>query len=69
MENVVIHVRFNIDGTVNKIGECPTSATAQQWFNHLSRSTVDCYSSLSGGRGLFNIEKGTLDTLKQGLPS
>ena len=69
MDNVMIHVRFAPNGTVTEIGERPAAASAQAWFNHLSRSTSNCYESLSGGRGLFRVEKGQLDALKQGVGS
>ncbi len=69
MDNVMIHVRFSPNGTVTEIGERPAAASAQEWFNHLSRSTSNCYESLSGGRGLFRVEKGQLDALKQGVGS
>lgn len=69
MDNIMIHVRFAPNGTVTEISERPASASAQEWFNHLSRSTSNCYESLSGGRGLFRVEKGQLDALKQGAGS
>lgn len=69
MENVMIHVRFNNDGSVMEISERPSSASAQAWFNQLSRSTVDCYQSLSGGRGIFRVARDKVDELKQGLQS
>lgn len=69
MENVMIHVRFNNDGSVMEISERPLSASAQAWFNHLSRSTADCYQALSGGRGIFRLGREKVDELKQGLPS
>ena len=46
MENIMIHVRFNNDATVSEIGERPSALTAQNWFNHLSRNTQNCYESL-----------------------
>lgn len=64
MENVMIHVRFATDGSVNEIGERPPAATAQAWFNHLSRSTLNCYQALSGGRGIFRIARDQVDALK-----
>ena len=65
MEDVMIHVRFAIDGTVMEIGERPSGATAQEWFNHLSRSTQNSYQALSGGRGLFRLDRTTVDGLKE----
>jgi hypothetical protein len=66
MENdqVMIHVRFATNGTVMEIGERPAAMTSQQWFDLLSRSTTDCYESLSGGRGLFRVPRTEIDTLK-----
>lgn len=69
MENVMIHVRFNNDGSVMEISERPPSASAQAWFNQLSRSTSDCYQALSGGRGIFRLARDKVDELKKGLPS
>lgn len=61
---VMIHVRFAPNGTVTEIGERPSAASAQDWFNHLSRSTVNCYESLSGGRGLFRVPPEQLQAAK-----
>ncbi len=69
MENVMIHVRFNNDGSVMEIGERPSAASAQAWFNHLSRSTHDCYEALSGGRGIFRVAREKVDELKKELQS
>ena len=67
MENIMIHVRFNNDATVSEIGERPSALAAQDWFNHLSRNTQNCYESLSGGRGVFRLSTEQLDVLKQGI--
>ena len=67
MENIMIHVRFNNDSTVSEIGERPSALTAQNWFNHLSRNTQNCYESLSGGRGVFRLSAEQLNVLKQGI--
>ncbi|MBY0579640.1 MAG: hypothetical protein K2P57_11405 [Burkholderiales bacterium] len=64
MGNVMIHVRFATDGSVNEIGERPSGASAQTWFNHLSRNTLNCYEALSGGRGIFRIARDQVDALK-----
>lgn len=63
-DNVMIHVRFAPNGTVMEIGERPGALNAQTWFNYLSRTTTDCYESLSGGRGLFRIPKAQIEQLK-----
>lgn len=66
MENdkVMIHVRFNPDGTVTTIGERPSALTAQAWFNLLASSTTDSYETLSGGRALFRLPKQQVEQLK-----
>lgn len=66
MENnqVMIHVRFAPNGTVSEIGERPASLAAQDWFNLLSRSTINCYESLSGGRGIFRLPREQIEQLK-----
>ncbi|MBZ0091191.1 MAG: hypothetical protein ACYC2R_12890 [Burkholderiales bacterium] len=61
---IMIHVRFAPNGSVTEISERPDAASDQQWFNHLSRNTVNCYESLSGGRGLFRVPTEQLITLK-----
>ena len=66
MENdqVMIHVRFAADGSVTEIGERPAALCAQDWFNRLSDSAGDAYSALSGGRGLFRLARGQIETLR-----
>jgi len=66
MENnqVMIHVRFSARGDVTEISERPAAAGAQQWFDCMSRGTVDCYESLSGGRGVFRVPREQVDALK-----
>lgn len=60
----LIHLRFQPDGTVIEIGERPSGVTAQNWFNYLSRHTLNCYQALSGGRGLFRLPRQEVDALK-----
>jgi hypothetical protein len=66
MENnqVMIHVRFAPNGAVTEISECPAGASPQKWFDHLSRSTANCYASLSGGRGLYRVSREQVESLK-----
>ena len=66
MENnqVMIHVRFAPNGAVTEVGELPSDTSAQKWFDSLSRGTVGCYASLSGGRGVFRLPREQLDALK-----
>lgn len=62
--HVVVHVKFDPDGSCIAIGESPAWATPEQWFKLLSRHTVNCYRALSGGRGLFMIDRQRLEELK-----
>lgn len=63
-ELVMIHVRFAPNGTVMEIGERPSGASAQDWFNLLSRNTQNVYQALSGGRGLFRLPRAQVSTLQ-----
>jgi hypothetical protein len=67
MDTTTIHVRFAPDGTVTDISERPSSASPQNWFNHLSRNVGDRYQPFAGGRGLFRIDSGDLDALKAAI--
>jgi len=59
----IVHVVFSNDGRVKKISGCPEWVPPQDWFNFLSRTTLDRYESLSGGRGVFRLEPGDVDNL------
>lgn len=61
---LLIHVRFSPDGTVAAIGERPAQMSAQAWFDCLSEKAGTLYQPLSGGRGVFRIGRGQMDTLK-----
>ncbi|MEW6682492.1 MAG: hypothetical protein AB1451_06165 [Nitrospirota bacterium] len=61
---IMIHVRFAPDGTVKEIGERPPGITAQEWFNHLSRNTQNCYQIFSGGRGIFRLTREQVEACK-----
>jgi hypothetical protein len=63
-DQVMIHVRFAPNGTVTEIGERPGALSAQAWFNLLTRSTTNCYETLSGGRALFRLPRQQVDQLK-----
>lgn len=65
MENglVMIHVRFAPNGLVVEIGERPADASAQEWFNRLSRHTSNGYQPLSGGRAVFRMPRAEVDSL------
>jgi hypothetical protein len=60
----LIHVRFNPNGTISEIGECPAGVTVQNWFRYLSQHTRNCYQALAGGRGLFKLPRTEVETLK-----
>jgi len=60
----MIHVRFAANGTVTEIGERPAAISAQEWFNHLSNTTLNTYETLSGGRGLFRLPLELLSAAK-----
>jgi hypothetical protein len=60
----MIHVRFAPNGTVMEIGERPAAVGAQEWFNHLTNTTINNYESLSGGRGLFRVPREQLNAAK-----
>ena len=61
---VLIHVRFAPDGVVRAIGEKPTTIDEQEWFKRLNAKAGDVYQPLAGGRGVFRLARGRLDTLK-----
>jgi hypothetical protein len=60
----LIHVRFNPNGTICEIGECPSGVSLQNWFKYLSQNTLNCYQALAGGRGLFKLPRTQVDSLK-----
>jgi hypothetical protein len=62
-EKQLVHVRFAPDGTVTEIGGRPPALSAQAWFNHLSTQAGASYQPLSGGRGVFRLAPGELETL------
>jgi hypothetical protein len=61
---VIVHASFAPDGTCLAIGESPAWASPEQWFKLLSKHTVNSYRALSGGRGLFTIDRQRLEELK-----
>lgn len=62
--DVIIHASFAPDGSCLAIGESPAWASPQQWFNLLSKYTVNSYKALSGGRGVFLLKRQQLEELK-----
>jgi hypothetical protein len=65
--DVMIHVRFTPDGTVAEIGERPGTTSAQSWFDYLTERVGESFQPLSGGRGLFRVERATVDAFKAAL--
>ena len=63
-QNVLIHARFAPNGTVVEISERPTALSPQEWFNLLSDKAANAYQPLAGGRGVFRLTRGEVDTLK-----
>lgn len=66
-QTITIHVRFANDGSVHDIGERPEGATAQQWFDRLSRYEGNGYQPLSGGRAVFRVTRVEINALAQGV--
>jgi hypothetical protein len=63
-DKILIHVRFNNDGSVLEIQERPTSLTPQQWFTKLSEKAGNAFQALTGGRGVFRITADEVAALK-----
>lgn len=63
-DKVIIHVRFMPNGSVSEIGERPAEHTPQQWFDFLSLKAGNHYQALAGGRGVFRLIRGQIDSLK-----
>lgn len=64
---VMIHVRFAPNGAVVEISERPSVASPQSWFDYLTARVGESFQPLSGGRGLFRVERATVDTFKAAL--
>jgi len=62
-DNVLVHVRFNPNGSIFSIGEKPASLGDQQWYERLLAGASACYQTLAGGRGFFRIPRSTFDTI------
>ncbi len=63
-DTILIHVRFNNDGSVLEIQERPTSLTPEQWFKKLSDKAGNAFQALTGGRGVFRIAPTEVEALK-----
>ncbi|MGJ0506870.1 MAG: hypothetical protein ACR652_06965 [Methylocystis sp.] len=66
-DNVLIHVRFNNDGTVQEISERPSALTPQQWFTKLSEKAGNAFQALTGGRGVFRLSADEINALKSAV--
>ncbi|QRG07578.1 hypothetical protein EZH22_04045 [Xanthobacter dioxanivorans] len=63
-EKVIIHARFAPNGTIVEISERPAGLDPQDWFNFLSYRAADTYQALAGGRGVFRLDRASVDALK-----
>ncbi len=63
-DTILIHVRFNNDGTVLEIQERPTSLTPDQWFKKLTEKAANHFQALTGGRGVFRLSPDEVTALK-----
>lgn len=63
-DTVLIHVRFNNDGSVLEIQGRPTSLTPDQWFAKLSAVAGNAFQALTGGRGVFRVAPAEIEALK-----
>lgn len=66
-DKILIHVRFNNDGTVQEIAERPASLTPDQWFAKLTEAAGSAFSALTGGRGVFKLSADEISALKAGV--
>lgn len=63
-DDILIHVRFNNDGSVLEIGERPAGLTPQQWFAKLAEKGGNTFQALTGGRGVFRLSGDEIAALK-----
>jgi hypothetical protein len=63
-DTILIHVRFNNDGSVLEIAERPAGLTPQQWFARLTEKAGNAFQALTGGRGVFRITSDDVAALK-----
>ncbi len=61
---VTINVRFNPDGSVNQISQCPAKFSPQDWFTKLVEGGAN-FQALAGGRGAFHLQAETLSLLQK----
>jgi hypothetical protein len=62
--DIVIHGRYAPDGTILEIGERPDGVSPQVWFNLLCVKVPESAKPLAGGRIIFRVQPGPLETLK-----
>ncbi|MBV5269055.1 MAG: hypothetical protein JZU55_02890 [Afipia sp.] len=63
-QDVIIHVRFAPNGSVVEIGERPKALSPQEWYYYLSDKAGNAYQPLSGGRGVFRLTRGDVESFK-----
>ncbi|PPD44301.1 MAG: hypothetical protein CTY15_07610 [Methylocystis sp.] len=63
-DKILIHVRFNNDGTVSEISERPAGLSPQEWFTKLTEKAGSAFQALTGGRGLFRVTADEIAALK-----
>lgn len=63
-EKLLIHARFAPNGTVVEISERPEGMDPQDWFNFLAYRAGNAYSTLAGGRGVFRLDRASIDAFK-----
>jgi len=61
---IVIHARYMADGSIAEISERPEALSSQQWFNFLCKQVPNAAHALAGGRIIFRVPAGDLDSLK-----
>ena len=61
---IVIHARYTADGKIADISDCPESISGQQWFNFLCKQVPNGAQPLAGGRLIFRVPAGDLESLK-----
>jgi hypothetical protein len=49
---------------VVEIGERPKALSPQEWYYYLSDKAGNAYQPLSGGRGVFRLTRGDVESFK-----
>lgn len=63
-DKILVHVRFNSDGTVAEIAERPLALSPEQWSGKLTEKAGDAFQALTGGRGIFRLTADEIAALK-----